>query len=55
MAGQAPGKEGMQMKGKKNKNKLNNAGQLKASIITSDNGSLLNGEKLSLIFDINIP
>ena len=40
------------LENEKNKNKLNNAGQLKASIITSDNGSLLNGEKLSLIFDI---
>lgn len=40
------------LKIEKNKNKLNNAGQLRGSVITSDNGSLLNGEKLSLIFDI---
>jgi hypothetical protein len=35
-----------------NKNKLNNAGQMKGSVITIDQGSMLNGEKLSLIFDI---
>ena len=40
------------LENEKNKNKLNNAGQLKGSVITSDNGSLLNGEKLSLIFEI---
>ena len=40
------------LKVEKNKNKLNNAGQMKGSVITSDNGSMLNGEKLSLIFDI---
>ena len=40
------------LENEKNKNKLNNAGQMKGSVITSDNGSLLNGEKLSLIFDI---
>ena len=41
------------LKIEKNKNKLNNAGQLRGSIITSDNGSLLSGEKLSLIFEIS--
>ena len=40
------------LKIEKNKNKLNNAGQMRASLITSDNGTLLSGEKLSLIFDI---
>ena len=40
------------LKNEKNKNKLNNAGQMKGSVITSDSGSLLNGEKLSLIFEI---
>ena len=40
------------LKNEKNKNKLNNAGQLRGSVITTDNGSMLNGEKLSLIFDI---
>ena len=40
------------IKVEKNKNKLNNAGQMKGSVITSDNGSMLSGEKLSLIFDI---
>ena len=36
----------------KNKNKLNNAGQMKGSVITSDNGSMLSGEKLSLIIEL---
>ena len=40
------------LKVEKNKNKLNNAGQMRGSVITSDNGSILNGEKASLIFDI---
>lgn len=40
------------LKVEKNKNKLNNAGQMRGSVITSDSGSMLNGEKASLIFDI---
>ncbi len=40
------------LKNETNKNKLNNAGQMKGSVITSDSGSLLNGEKCSLIFEI---
>ena len=40
------------LKLEKNKNKLNNAGQLRGSVITMDQGSILNGEKLSLIFEI---
>ena len=40
------------LKNETNKNKLNNAGQLRGSVITMDQGSMLNGEKLSLIFEI---
>lgn len=40
------------LKNETNKNKLNNAGQLRGSVITMDQGSILNGEKLSLIFEI---
>lgn len=35
-----------------NKNKLNNAGQMKGTVITNDNGSLLAGEKVSLIIEL---
>jgi len=35
-----------------NKNKLNNAGQMKGTVITNDNGSLLAGEKVSLIMEL---